>query len=53
MIRDCNNKIIIKMKYISTERDIADIMAKALDKVKHRYFTGQLLQLQETNNEEQ
>mmetsp|Transcript_43485 Transcript_43485/g.81431 ORF Transcript_43485/g.81431 Transcript_43485/m.81431 type:complete len:398 (+) Transcript_43485:385-1578(+) len=44
MIRDYINKGIFRLEYISTDKNIADIMTKGLEKVKHRMFTKMLLQ---------
>lgn len=51
-IRDCDKKSINKLNYIGIEHAIADSMIKAVYKVKHRLFTGMLLQNTETINDE-
>lgn len=47
MIRDYNNSGIIKLNYISTAHNTAEITTKVLDKIKHRYFANNLLQYKE------
>mmetsp|Transcript_40261 Transcript_40261/g.76979 ORF Transcript_40261/g.76979 Transcript_40261/m.76979 type:complete len:86 (+) Transcript_40261:3-260(+) len=44
LIRDFVNKGIISLEYISTEHNIADILTKPLQRLKHSYFTNMLLQ---------
>mmetsp|Transcript_40255 Transcript_40255/g.76962 ORF Transcript_40255/g.76962 Transcript_40255/m.76962 type:complete len:86 (+) Transcript_40255:1388-1645(+) len=44
LMRDFVNKVIISLEYIGIERNIADIMTKPLQKLKHNYFTNMLLQ---------
>lgn len=42
MIMDCITAGIFSPEYVGTDMSI-DVMTKALDKVKHRQFTKQLL----------
>jgi len=44
MIRDYINKCLFRLEYISTDKNIADIVTKGLEKVKHRQFIKILLQ---------
>lgn len=42
LIRDYANKGIVKLEYISIEHNVADTTTKALQRVKHSYFTDML-----------
>mmetsp|Transcript_40408 Transcript_40408/g.75680 ORF Transcript_40408/g.75680 Transcript_40408/m.75680 type:complete len:107 (-) Transcript_40408:122-442(-) len=47
LIRNFVNKGIIILEYISSEHNVAEMMTKPLQKLKHSYFTNMLLQDQE------
>eukprot|EP00241_Pyramimonas_parkeae_P009870 CAMPEP_0114244830 /NCGR_PEP_ID=MMETSP0058-20121206/11555_1 /TAXON_ID=36894 /ORGANISM="Pyramimonas parkeae, CCMP726" /LENGTH=122 /DNA_ID=CAMNT_0001357809 /DNA_START=1883 /DNA_END=2251 /DNA_ORIENTATION=- len=44
MIRDSINKGLFRLEHINTDKNIADIMTKGLEKVEHMMFTKMLLQ---------
>jgi len=37
-IRDCVQKGVVKLEYIPTDKQVADILTKALPRGKHDYF---------------
>lgn len=47
LIRDCAKKGVIGLECISTKRNVANIVTKPLQRMKHSYFTSLLLQDQE------
>ena len=42
-IRTCVEDGLLKVEYICTDENIADLLTKSLGKVKHQYFTNQVL----------
>ena len=40
-IRDCAQKGVVKLEYVSTDKQVADILTKSLPRGKHVFFQGQ------------